>query len=193
MRYFSIEKCPTEDSSLCMLDGATDGTGGLRHRMTRGLPMGRDIPIGATWSMPDRFEGIKVPTLISCVTNLLVLHRTAAEVFRDTGVPVEILPFTLFNHKKRAASTDHVIVNPLGTLDCLDIEKSDIEWLDDKVGGEVIHVYGHVLDPKKIAGAPPVFRTKEDPYCIVVNEAVAGELRALNPTNVYLTELEVAT
>jgi len=193
MNYFQIETCPTEDLSLCVLANAPKGTVAINHRMARGFPMGADYPADAQWAMCDRYKGIKLSTLITCVDRILVLLKPAMEIFRDIGVPMECLPFTLLNHKGRVASKDYFIVNPLGTLDCLDIQKSDIEWLDDQVGGEVIHVYEHVLGPKKIANAPPVFRTKEDPYCIVLNETVAERLRALNPTNVYLTEIEVAT
>jgi len=193
MAFYRINACPLEDFTFCFLANAPEGTVGLNHRMARGYPMGSDYPAGATWQMSDEYDGIKLPTLISCLDSILVLLKPAMEIFRDTGVPMECLPFTLLNHKGRVASRDYFIVNLLGTLDCLDIEKSDIEWLDDQVGGEVIHVYDHVLDPRKIAGAPPVFRTKEDPYCIVLNETVAEKLRAPKPTNLYLTELEVAT
>ena len=193
VKLFQIETCPTEDFSLCVLSGAPKGTVTLNHRMSRGYPMGADYPSDAQWAMCERYKGIKLSTLITCVSGILVLAKQAMEVLQDTGVTMECLPFTLLNHKGRVASRDYFIVNLLGTLDCLDIEKSDIEWLDDQVGGEVIHVYDHVLDPRKIAGAPPVFRTKEDPYCIVLNETVAEKLRAPKPTNLYLTELEVAT
>jgi hypothetical protein len=193
MKYFQLDTCPKEDFSFCMLENSPDGTVSINYRMAEGEPMGADYPADARWRMSDDYKGIKLPTLIGCLDSILVLLKPAMEILRETGVAMECLPFTLLNHKGRVASEDYFIVNPLGSVECLDLAKSDIEWMDDQVGGDVIHVYECVLDAKKMSAIPAVFRVKEDPSIIILNETVAERLQALKPTNVYLTELEVAT
>jgi hypothetical protein len=106
-------------------------------------------------------------------------------------VPIESLPFTLFDHKKRVASRDYFIVNPLGTFDCLELQKSEIIWADE-VPGAIIRVKKARLDPRKLEQAPDLFRIKEKPHAYVISGRVAAAIQQLQPTNFYVSQLEVA-
>ncbi|HEX5748010.1 MAG TPA: DUF1629 domain-containing protein [Archangium sp.] len=186
MDYFSINMSPAVDPGYCVLYGEPEGTNMLKYRMSQGIAMGDKYPQDAKWYMRKESPGIKLASLLATVTNLLVVERGMKEVFERTGVPMECLPFTLYDHKKRVASTDYFIINPLGTFDCLDLEKSEIIYDE----GEIVEVEKIVLDPKKLHSAPGFFRIKEDPYVRVLSHQLVDELRKLNPTNVYLTKLE---
>jgi hypothetical protein len=102
--------------------------------------------------------------------------------------PVQYLPLAIYNHKKRLASDDYFIVNPLGTMDVLDTSVSEIEYLD----GEVVEITKYVLDPQKVMQVPDVFRIKEEPEAYVVSERVVDEWRKLapKPTNISFFILE---
>jgi len=41
---------------------------------------------------------------------------------------IEFLPVSILNHTGRVASKDYFILNPLGTVDCSDIDKSGVVW-----------------------------------------------------------------
>ncbi|MCP3137895.1 imm11 family protein [Pyxidicoccus xibeiensis] len=154
--------------------------------MSTGIAMGDKYPPDAKWYMSDESPGIKMPSLIATVTNMLVVERRMKEVIERTGVPMECLPFTLHDHKKRVARTDYFIINPLGSFDCLDLKQSEIIYDDD----EVVAVEKLVLSPEKLRAAPDIFRVKEDPHVYVLSHRLVDALRQLEPTNVYLTKLE---
>lgn len=193
MRYFEINKSPTIDKSFCFLWNPPPAVGIAFYRMAEGDPMGADYPQDVPWQMCREIPGKKLPSLIGTSCGYLVVARPLKEVFEQAGVPIECLPFTLLDHKKRVASRDYFIINPLGTFDCLDLQKSHITW-SQKVPGAVLDLDKPVLDPKKIGHASDLFRILEDPTIIVLSAALAKKLQELQPppTNVYLNELEIA-
>jgi hypothetical protein len=191
MDFFRINTSPTVDMSYCILHREPEGTNMYTHRMGKGYAMGDKYPQDAKWYMSDKFPGIKLPSLIANTGTYIVVERRLKEVFERTGVPMECLPFTLYDHKKREASRDYFILNPLGTFDCLNLEKSEIEY-SKEVPGEIVGIDKYVLDSQKLRSAPDFFRIKEDPYVKVLSHKLVDELRQLDPTNVYLTRMEQA-
>ena len=189
MDYFSITKGPTVDRSLCMLEREPQGLRMFSHRMGKGYAMGDKYPQDAVWQMSGKYGGTKLDSLIA--SHYLVVERKMKEVFERTGVPMECLNFTLLDHKGQVASRDYFLLNPLGTFDCLNLEKSTIEY-SNEMPGEIIGIDNYVLDSNKLRNAPDFFRIKEDPYVYVLSHKLVDELQQLNPTNVYLTKLEQA-
>jgi hypothetical protein len=141
--------------------------------------------------MDDRSPGIKLPSLIGNTNDFLIVKRELKMVFEESGVALECLPFTLFDHKKREASRDYFIINPLGTFDCLDLQKSVVVYSKQKPGA-IVSVRTPRLDPRKVASAPDFFRIQEVPYAYVISARLAAQIQALQPTNFYVTRLEAA-
>ena len=56
---------------------------------------------------------------------------------------------------------------------------------------EIVAVKKFVLDPKKLEGAPDLFRIPEDEYKYFVSERLAKAFQEHGFTNVFLTEVEV--
>ncbi|MFY0562746.1 imm11 family protein [Archangium lansingense] len=188
MNYFILNLMPLVDKSYCVLGDLPDNLLSFSNRLSRGRPMGNDYPKDPQWRMSDTYGGIKLPSLIANTDSILVVERPLKEVFEATGVAMECLPFVLVNHKGRVASRDYFIVNPLGNLDCLNLEKSEIEWLDD----DVVGIEKFVLDTEKVKDAPDMFRVKEDRETIVISHRLADELKKVKPTNVFLFDVEQA-
>jgi hypothetical protein len=188
MKYFIIDLMPAVDMEYCVLEYAPEGTQDLSHRMSRGMPMGADYPLTPKWQMSEEFGGIKLPSLMANTSSMLIVDRKLKEIFERVKVPIECLPFVLCNHKGRAASQDYYIINPLGSFDCLHLEQSDVVR---SVNG-IVRIKKHVLDPGKTESAPDLFRITEAPEVIVISHRLADELKTVNPTNVYLHEVEQA-
>lgn len=186
MDYFRIDTSPDEDMSFCILDDCPEGTFLIRFKMARGLPAAPEYPGTPAWRMTKTYPGIKLPSLIANTPGLLIVKRDLKDALVATKAPLEALPFKLLNHKGRIASEDYFIVNPLGTIDCLDLERSEIEYEDD----QVVSVDKLVLAPKKLEGVPEIFRVKQDPYAILLSHALVTRLKRLKPTNVYLEKME---
>jgi hypothetical protein len=191
MDYYEIDTMPSQDRAFVFLDNEPVGTNMFTHRMAMGFAMGDKYPSDAKIFMNDRHPGLKLPHLIGNTNRFLIVNSPLKALFQATGLPMECLPFTLMDHKKREASRDYFIINPLGTFDCMDLKKSEIEWSKEEPG-EIVGVDRTVLDPKKLEAAPDFFRIKEIPTAYVVSARLAAEFQKLQPTNVFLTKLDVA-
>jgi hypothetical protein len=191
MDYYEIDTMPSVDRDFCFLDKEPKGTNMFTHRMAMGYAMGDKYPADAKLYMDDRNLGIKFPSLIGNTNSFLIVIRGLKEILEKTGVAMECLPFTLYDHKKREASRDYFIINPIGTFDCMHLGKSKIEYSKEHPG-EIVGVDHVVLDPEKLRSAPNFFRIKEIPTSYVISARTAAEIQKLKPTNVYLNKLDVA-
>lgn len=189
MDYYLLNTTPAEDPAYCILGQSPEGTEAVSFKLSDGDPMGAEYPATPAWRMSEDFPGLKVGSLVASLERILVVHKDVKDVLVATGVPMEVLPFVLVDHKKNVASRDHFVVNVLGTRDCLDLKRSDIVW-SKKVPGRIVKVKKHVLDPGKLADAPELFRVKEDPPAIVMSAGLLARVKALNPTNFYLWKLD---
>ncbi len=102
---------------------------------------------------------------------------------------VEILPITLRDPRRRVLFNDYFIINPVGVVDCLDLEASEIEWDEDEPG-EVVHLETPVLSAKKLTVARSIFRLEEDPAVYVISSLLAEPLRG-KTTNLFWKLLEL--
>ncbi len=189
MDYFTLNNGALVDRELCILSGAPKGLRMYSHRIGKGHPMGDKYPPDAEWQMSEKYGGTKLASLIT--SHYVVVERALKEVFERTDIPMECLNFTLLDHKGQVASREYFIINPIGTFDCLNLEKSEIEY-SKEVPGEIVGIDKYVLSTEKLRSAPDFFRIKEDPYVYVLSHKLADELQQLNPTNIYLTKLEQA-
>jgi hypothetical protein len=139
--------------------------------------------------LDDDWPGLKLPSLIGNAGNLIVLHKDVASYIRDNFRlgPVETFALTLLNHKGRVHSRDFVFFSPLGTRDCLDLERSEIRrWTD----GSIQNVPRIVLDLQKLVDAPDVFRIRESPADVLFSEELIAGLAAKGFTNFRFDDVE---
>ncbi|MCY1078904.1 imm11 family protein [Archangium lansingense] len=189
MRFFSLNLIPYEDRSLCFLDSVPEETRDVRYKMSQGYEMGVAYPSDARVYMSEEYPGFKLASFVGNAQSLLIMSAQVKAVIERFGVPrVEYLPLAIYNHKRKLASSDYFIINPLGTLDCLHLKKSVIKY----DGTDVVAVKQMVLDARKVANPPGLFRVKEAPNTYVFSEHLVAELVDIKPTNFYLHELAVS-
>lgn len=137
-------------------------------------------------------SGKQLTDLLKTIKNTLFVSKRLRQVIERhcRDIQVELLPFTLYDHRKRVLSQDYVIVNPIGTIDCLDLKASDILWDEDKPD-KVLDVNKIVLSAKKLKNAPALFRIKEAPTSYIISFPLAKELHDGDYTNVYWDKLTV--
>jgi hypothetical protein len=179
VKYHFIDTLGDLESDYCVVTAPLEGAGLAFYRMAKGERMGDDYPDDARLDMDEDQGGIKVPAVIGNTQHYLIV--------------VEVLPVALFNRKKRRHPGRFFILNPIGARDCLDLRASEIEYLHepgDPYDGAVVGVDRFVLDPAKLAGAPALFRVREEPERYVLDERAAQALRAGGFSNVVLTEIE---
>ena len=137
-------------------------------------------------------SGKKIADLVGTITNNLIVSQRLRALIEQYAKDVEIeyLPVQLHDHRNRLLSAEHVIVNPVGTRDCLDLKASDILW-DKDDSRKALSVRVPVISAKKADGLPALFRIKEKPASYVVSFTLAKPIHDGAYTNVRWQKLEV--
>jgi hypothetical protein len=181
----------TNDDDLAFVEDYVSGLEmddwktGFGHPAQKGWPDDASIYLRKT-------SGKKLADLVGTVTNnLIVSTRLRSLIAKHTkDAKVEYLPVRIHDHRKRLLSDEYVIVNPLGTMDCLDLEASDILW-DEDDPKKALAVNTAVLSSKKVKRAPALFRLQEKPASYVISFDIAKPIHDGDYTNVFWKKLEI--
>ena len=192
MRYFEINTLgDDQDRSLAFADRGVEGCPDA-SRMAAGEAIGTDYPVDARIYLQIESPGLKLPSVLGNTAGYLIVSAPMKAILERFDLRrVELLPFSLYNHRKRLFSKDYWIVNPLGTVDCVHRGASEIEYLPEEPD-QIVGVDRFVFDATKLAAAPDLFRVPEDPYRYFVSERIPAAWHGQGFTNLYLVEIEVA-
>lgn len=154
-----------------------------------GQRVGDDYPADFSFYMDDRNPGFALPSLIGNTLLLFIVHRDIKEAIASVNTgEIEFKPLLLINHKKKLASQDYVIVNPIGDFAVLDEKRSDVTVR----GQNRYRLRGKpVLSREMLREAPDLFRLREDVFMIIASSALVDALRPLRPTNFLMSKLEI--
>ena len=160
-------------------------------RTKRGDRIGEDWPEDATIVLRET-SGKGLSDHLSTIQNTIFASPALAQVFRDLSPEgtVEFLPFRLLDHRERLITDEYVIINPIGTVDCLDMEASRLLRSKDDPS-EVLAVNEAVLSKAKVASAPALFRIRESPAMCVFTYDAAMRIYDEDLSNVFWEDLEV--
>ncbi|MCA9706819.1 MAG: hypothetical protein KDK70_13285 [Myxococcales bacterium] len=136
--------------------------------------------------------GLDLPDRVSNVYDLLVLRQSCAEAVlasHDLGA-VEVLPAVLISAKGRVHAEDYVVVNPLGTLDCLDVARSQMGGTPDdpyvRLGGSFC------FDAAAIPPGRDVFRVKMIAAGYAFSDRLHDFIRARGYSNFDLRDVPLS-
>jgi hypothetical protein len=110
-------------------------------------------------------------------TDLIVISARVKKVLDGERVhEVEYLPVQIINHKRKVASTDYYIVNPPSTIDCIDLDASEVTW--NKIEPDMINRCRRlVIDPARVPASLQVFRPMHAPYLVLLRSSLAERLK----------------
>jgi len=148
------------------------------------------LPADAYFEMnPQRPKDVKLGEQHSNREQMVVIGSRLSDFVRELDEPsVELLPVKVLDHKGRVASRDFAIVHTAVVVDCLDPAASGAVW--------------NPIDPEQMVSwstlklragdheFPKVFRIKQIPHLIFVNEGVAQGIEALGFKEPYLESLD---
>ncbi|QDE98869.1 hypothetical protein BHS05_25220 [Myxococcus xanthus] len=189
MKFFNIETLgDPNDEGLCMLHDVVERTERDSWRYKKGERLHPVYPPDARICMSRESRGIKLSDIIGNTEGMLIVSKALREAIERhcQGVDIEYLPFTLYDHRKRVHSQDYCIINPIGSLDCLDEAASEVRYGSE---GSVIDLGELVLDRTKVENAPQLFRVKQRPNKYVVGVELAREIYDQDFTNILWSEL----
>lgn len=185
----------SQNEKLAFISNPPVGIGIRRARMAKGKRIGDDYPDDAQIYLESLKSGTQLSSFIGNTRSYLIVNTEMKDVILEytsqSNCEFEILPFTLYDHKKRILSKDYWIINPIGTFDCLNKKASEIKYVDkDDAKSEVVSIRKFVFDPKKLKDAPDLFRVPEDPTEYFISERLAKAFKEKGFTNIFLTEIE---
>ncbi|MCP3143935.1 imm11 family protein [Pyxidicoccus xibeiensis] len=161
------------------------------YELSRGISRAKGFPSDAAFHMDPKFkryvdlaDNLKNPDRIITVSKAL-------KEFIEARKPreVEYLQVPIFNHKKKVASDEYFIINPLRVFDCIDKEKSDISWnaIDpDKISA----VEKLVLKPKAFEPGFLLFRLKHFEHAVMVDRKLAQAILDEGFTGLIFDEVD---
>lgn len=192
MRFFKLRTLgQNDDMDLCFVSGEPEGDVGT-YDLSEGSRLKDEYPNGfgeTTYQLDDDHPGLLLTGFIGNTDRLLICSTEAKDVIlaHDVG-EVEVVPFTLLNHRGRVHSRDYVFVNPVGAVDCLNLPACDIfRHRSGKIG----RVRRFVLDAAKVEGARDLFRPEESRGTYILSEKLVSAIQEKKLTNFVFQELEV--
>lgn len=161
------------------------------HKLKRGASVAAYFPDNALFAMDPEFP--KDIKLADCIRNdggFILASKPLMELMRSAnGNHVEYLRVKILNHKKRVASTEYFIINPLDILDAIDFDHSSVEW--NLINPELISSCSKLaLNKEKIAPELKMWRLKFFPRRVLLRRDLAEAIRAAGFTGVTFTEIE---
>ena len=179
------------EGDYCFTDEEPEGIGFSTYQLSDGIPLAANYPkdpLEVSLQLGEDCLGLKLPSLIGNTSGLLIVHKEVAEVIlKHQAGEIEVLPFTLYNHKKRVHSKDYVFVNPLGALDCLNYA---LTVMDRARSGKILEIEKFVLDKEKVNIFPDLFRPKDLPDNYIFSERLVETIKSREFTNFFFNEIE---
>ena len=176
MKFFMLDcKGNYTNTDYCFTDNGPRGTID-DYDLRCGLRVADEYPDGigeTTLKLGDDYPGLELTSFIGNTHSLLIVEKKVADLI----------------HKGRVHSRDYVFLNPIGSVDCLDLQRSTVLRHDD---GTIMKIQKFVLSPAKVAGVRHMFRPDEDLNKYIFSETLVNALRANNCTNLVFEELEMA-
>jgi hypothetical protein len=174
-QYASIDEIPTKLDEPWLL--------------SEGVKVGKKFPARTVFSFAKSHKGMKVDDFIFNLMGWLITSEKAWEVLSKEPVSFERFPVIVHDHKKRPLKASYCLAHLLGTVDCVDLKKSDYER--SAMDPESILAFRRlVLDKKRIPKEPTLFRIKEYPRIMIIRSDLVERLEDAGVTGFELVELD---
>ncbi len=129
--YFILREA--NDPKNCLINQCPDSLRSKKWRIPKGQRMDAHYPPDVTLRMDAEQPGLLVPDLIKNTFRFcLVSSKLKALLEQEAGAEIEFLPTAITNHKGRTVLGDFFIANVIGTQDCVDLERSEFDALEDE-------------------------------------------------------------
>jgi hypothetical protein len=148
------------------------------HQLVEGYEYGDTFPKDAVMSMSPHFK--KDTKLVDDVMNaarIKVCSKRLVDFLKNKNLKnVEYLPVTILDHKKKVASREYSIVNPIGLQDAIDMKASFpvLNSFDQTVDS----VKKIVFDVSRIDPQVRLFRFAGLSRPVIIEKTLADELQA---------------
>jgi hypothetical protein len=134
------------------------------------------FPTGAYYQMRDDYPDTRVPDNLYTTIHHVISDRLRQLLVPELGASrVEMLPVKIKDHGGGWVEGEYFILNPLDSVDCVDLEASQAK-LNDGEPPQIKRVKKLVLKP--LSGEPALFRPASWTRLILVRSDIADKLEA---------------
>lgn len=146
----------------------------LLHEAT---PLRDSFPAEAALHMnPDFPNDLLLPDNVGNSLQLNLVSEAVHRFLVEAGLgDVEYLPIGIVDHKGRLASRTHVIVNPVGPVDCIDMAQTQCT-MSEFVEGDIDEVTRLSIDERRVPAGRQVFKLKGLGAPTLVHRALAQRI-----------------
>jgi hypothetical protein len=108
---------------------------------------------------------------------LVVISKRLREALPETPpAQLEFLPLRIMNHKGKIAADDYAIANPIGLVDCIDLEASNVTY--NQINPQLISACDRiVLRADAVPAELQLFRPRHLPMKVFVRAELADRLQ----------------
>ena len=107
---------------------------------------------------PDYPDDTELFDFVDNINSLIIANKKVCDVLVALALPnIEFLPIWLYDQQDQVVSKEYAIVNVLGSVDCIDMEKSEID-MDSIIETQIYSIDNLVLDYDKIPEDASIFR-----------------------------------
>lgn len=156
--------------------------------LTEGTSRAEGWPAEAVCRMdPDYPKDIE---LVDCLygAGVLVIASRVRDVLARAGArSVELLPVRVINHKGRTASTDYVIASPQDICDCIDVDRSIVEW-NDIDPDSIVGCESLVLKEDAVPPGHLIFRPEHWRKIVIIRRELAAAMISAGLSGLHLME-----
>jgi hypothetical protein len=157
--------------------------------LERGISVAANFPKDIVYQMSKRFPKDFILSDNFNVAGQIIVSKPLKEHLMKllTKHKIEWLPVSIANHKNKVVSNDYFILHSLNVVDCIDIDKSIVEWnpLDKTI---LMGCEGLVIDEFKISDEFMIFRPLHWGSKTMVLPELANELEAAGFTGFRFVE-----
>ena len=190
MKYFKLAVRGSADEKLACIATEPTELGIKDYCMAQGERIGDDYPDQVTMRLDD-YPGFKLCSLLGNILSYLIVDTVMKVCIEKSSIgEIEFLPFTLLNHKGIVHSTDYWIINPIGSVDVLDMEKS--QFRRGRRTGEIVGISEVVFNKDKLKNAPDLFRVPQELPAYYISENLASCWKEEKCSNIFLSEISVS-
>lgn len=147
------------------------------------------FPAGAVVDVDRDYKGTKLDDFVFNSMGWLVVTERVKAILGTEPITSEVFPLGIRDRKGKLVQRSYFLVNVLGTVDCLDLNRSEYERSAFKP--EEVHTFERiVLDPARIPPDQTLFRLKERPTVKIIRSDLIARLREAGVTGFDLLELD---
>lgn len=149
-----------------------------------------------SWWPPDMVfqlsddHGVKLTDSIPNTLNMnIVSERLKGLLVEKSGAEIEFLPVRIRNQKERMLDEPYYVMNPLGSIPCMDRERS--EFKDSALNPDQVRKFLKlVLDESKIPSEAKLFRLAEKKNLVLTREDLAKDILRAGCDGMIFVDLE---